>query len=94
MACGEGYGTAELARRAARVTGVDANPEAFEHACEVLITAQEIIIDRASYPTEKIAENSRDYRPLGIGSANLGAPEFHEALDFAIGDEYTLQACR
>ena len=32
MACGEGYGTAELARRAARVTGVDANPEAFEHA--------------------------------------------------------------
>jgi 2-polyprenyl-3-methyl-5-hydroxy-6-metoxy-1,4-benzoquinol methylase len=32
MACGEGYGAAELARRAARVTGVDANPEAFEHA--------------------------------------------------------------
>ena len=32
MACGEGYGTAELATRAARVTGVDANPEAFEHA--------------------------------------------------------------
>lgn len=32
MACGEGYGTEVLARRAARVTGVDANPEAFEHA--------------------------------------------------------------
>ena len=32
MACGEGYGTAVLAKRAARVTGVDANPEAFEHA--------------------------------------------------------------
>jgi SAM-dependent methyltransferase len=32
LACGEGYGTAELARRAARVTGVDANPEAHEHA--------------------------------------------------------------
>src|SRR5437588_6074706 len=32
MACGEGYGTAALARRAARVTGVDANPEAHEHA--------------------------------------------------------------
>ncbi len=32
MACGEGYGTDVLARRAARVTGVDANPEAFEHA--------------------------------------------------------------
>jgi 2-polyprenyl-3-methyl-5-hydroxy-6-metoxy-1,4-benzoquinol methylase len=32
MACGEGYGSDVLARRAARVTGVDANPEAFEHA--------------------------------------------------------------
>ena len=32
MACGEGYGTALLAERAARVTGVDANPEAHEHA--------------------------------------------------------------
>src|SRR5918997_1899996 len=32
LGCGEGYGTAVLARRAARVTGVDANPEAFEHA--------------------------------------------------------------
>lgn len=32
MACGEGYGTAALARKAARVTGVEANPEAFEHA--------------------------------------------------------------
>ncbi len=32
MACGEGYGSAALARRAARVTGVDANPEAYEHA--------------------------------------------------------------
>ena len=32
MACGEGYGTHELARRARRVTGVDANPEAHEHA--------------------------------------------------------------
>ncbi len=32
MACGEGYGSAVLARRAARVTGVDANPEAYDHA--------------------------------------------------------------
>jgi len=32
MACGEGYGTAVLAERAARVTGVDANPDAHEHA--------------------------------------------------------------
>ncbi len=45
----------------------------FRHACEVAITAQEIIVDNASYPTPAIARNSRDYRPLGIGFANLGA---------------------
>jgi len=49
------------------------DPEAFGHACEVIITAQEIIVDNASYPTEKIAQNSYDYRPLGLGYANLGA---------------------
>jgi ribonucleoside-diphosphate reductase alpha chain len=49
------------------------DPEAFGHACEVIITAQEILVDNASYPTEKIAQNSYDYRPLGLGYANLGA---------------------
>ena len=48
-------------------------PEAFVHACEVFITAQEIIVSSASYPTEKIAKNSEEYRPLGLGYANLGA---------------------
>ena len=43
------------------------------HACEIAITAQEIIVDRASYPTERIAENSYRFRPLGLGYANLGA---------------------
>ena len=38
-----------------------------------MITAQEIIVDNASYPTEKIAQNSHDFRPLGLGYANLGA---------------------
>ena len=47
--------------------------EAFEHACEVIFTAQEIWVDRASYPTPKIAENSYAYRPIGLGYANLGA---------------------
>jgi len=47
--------------------------EAFKHACRILITAQEIIVDNASYPTPRIAENSHDYRPLGLGYANLGA---------------------
>jgi ribonucleoside-diphosphate reductase alpha chain len=47
--------------------------EAFRRAVDVLITAQEIIVDNASYPTEKIARNSHDFRPLGLGYANLGA---------------------
>src|SRR5258707_7201391 len=47
--------------------------EAFRHACDTMIMAQEIIVDNASYPTEKIAENSHNYRPLGLGFANLGA---------------------
>jgi ribonucleoside-diphosphate reductase alpha chain len=46
---------------------------AFKHSCEVMITAMEIIVGNASYPTPKIAENSRRFRPLGIGYANLGA---------------------
>ncbi len=45
----------------------------FRHACEIVITAQEIIVDNASYPTPRIEENSHAYRPLGIGYANLGA---------------------
>jgi ribonucleoside-diphosphate reductase alpha chain len=47
--------------------------EAFSHAVDVTITAQEILVDNASYPSEKIARNSHDFRPLGIGYANLGA---------------------
>ncbi|MDH3402053.1 MAG: vitamin B12-dependent ribonucleotide reductase [Acidobacteriota bacterium] len=47
--------------------------ESFRHTCEVLITAQEIIVDHASYPTKRIEENSHRFRPLGIGFANLGA---------------------
>ncbi len=46
---------------------------AFRHGVDVLITAMEIIVDNASYPTEKIAKNSHAYRPLGLGYANLGA---------------------
>jgi ribonucleoside-diphosphate reductase alpha chain len=47
--------------------------EAYRHAVDTLIVAQEIIVDNASYPTEKIALNSRNFRPLGLGYANLGA---------------------
>ncbi|MBS1835798.1 MAG: vitamin B12-dependent ribonucleotide reductase [Acidobacteria bacterium] len=47
--------------------------EAFRHAVDTTILAQEILVDNAAYPTEKIAKNSHDYRPLGLGFANLGA---------------------
>ena len=47
--------------------------EAYRHAVDILITAQEIIVDNAGYPTEAIMRNSHDYRPLGLGYANLGA---------------------
>lgn len=47
--------------------------ERFKAAVRVFITAQEIIVDNASYPTKEIAENSHIFRTLGLGYANLGA---------------------
>jgi ribonucleoside-diphosphate reductase alpha chain len=47
--------------------------ERFKRAVEIFITAQEIIVDNASYPTAPIAWNSHRYRTLGLGYANLGA---------------------
>jgi ribonucleoside-diphosphate reductase alpha chain len=47
--------------------------EAFRHAVDTMIIAQEIIVDNASYPTEQIGTNSHNFRPLGLGFANLGA---------------------
>jgi ribonucleoside-diphosphate reductase alpha chain len=46
--------------------------EAFQAAVRTVITAQEILVDNASYPTPAIDRNSHDYRPLGLGYANLG----------------------
>ncbi len=47
--------------------------EAYRHTVRVFITAMEILVDFASYPTEKMARNSHDYRTLGLGYANLGS---------------------
>ena len=46
---------------------------AYRHAISVVITAMEILVDNSGYPTEAISKNSHDYRPLGLGYANLGA---------------------
>src|SRR5689334_4896345 len=45
----------------------------FRHAVEIMFTAQEILVGESDYPTEKIGENARAYRQLGLGYANLGA---------------------
>jgi ribonucleoside-diphosphate reductase alpha chain len=54
----------------------------FRHAVDITITAQEILVDNASYPTPMIAQNSRDFRPLGLGYANLGALLMSLALPY------------
>ena len=46
---------------------------AFRHAVDVMITAQDILVDNSSYPTEEIGRNAHDFRELGLGYANLGA---------------------
>ncbi|MCG8334569.1 MAG: vitamin B12-dependent ribonucleotide reductase [Proteobacteria bacterium] len=46
--------------------------ESFKRACRIMLVAQDILVDFASYPTKKIAVNSHEYRPLGLGYANLG----------------------
>ena len=62
--------------------------DAYRHAVDILITAQEILVDNAGYPTQAIMANSHDYRPLGLGYANLGA------LLMAAGHPYDSDAGR
>ncbi|MCR9296776.1 MAG: vitamin B12-dependent ribonucleotide reductase [bacterium] len=47
--------------------------DGFTATCRIFFIAQEILVDHASYPTERIAENSHLYRPLGLGYSNLGS---------------------
>jgi ribonucleoside-diphosphate reductase alpha chain len=56
--------------------------QGYRHACRVFFVAQEVLVDLSSYPTAQIAKNSHDYRPLGLGYANLGS------LLMAIGVPY------
>jgi ribonucleoside-diphosphate reductase alpha chain len=62
--------------------------EAYRRAISITIMAMEIIVDNSKYPTEKIAENSHAYRPLGLGYANLGA------LLMSLGIPYDSEAGR
>ncbi|HEV7523728.1 MAG TPA: vitamin B12-dependent ribonucleotide reductase [Acidimicrobiia bacterium] len=56
--------------------------DGFKHTVEVMFTAQEILVGNADYPTEKIAENSRTFRQLGLGYANLGALLMAEGMPY------------
>ncbi len=56
--------------------------DAFQHAVDVIITAQDMIVDKAAYPTAAITRNSSDYRSLGLGYADLGALLMSLALPY------------
>jgi ribonucleoside-diphosphate reductase alpha chain len=58
----------------------------FRAACRIMITAQEIIVPNSSYPTKAIERNSHDYRPLGLGYANLGALLMSRGLPYDSDD--------
>ncbi|MGE3843168.1 MAG: vitamin B12-dependent ribonucleotide reductase [Vicinamibacterales bacterium] len=60
--------------------------DAFRQAVRVVITAQEILVDNASYPTRAIERNSHAYRPLGLGYANLGALLMSRGLPYDSDD--------
>ena len=49
------------------------NVARFQAACRIYFIAQEILVDHASYPTHRIAQNSHKFRPLGLGYSNLGS---------------------
>jgi ribonucleoside-diphosphate reductase alpha chain len=67
--------------------------EAYKHAIHITITAQEILVSNASYPTEKIAKNSEDFRPLGLGYANLGALLMARGVPYDSRQGRDLAAC-
>jgi ribonucleoside-diphosphate reductase alpha chain len=58
---------------------------AFDAASRTMITAQEILVDNSSYPTKAIEKNSHEYRPLGLGYANLGALLMSRGLPYDSG---------
>ena len=66
--------------------------DAYRYACQVTITAQEILVDHAGYPTPQIELNSHLFRPLGLGYANLGALLMSRGLAYDSKDGQTYAA--
>jgi ribonucleoside-diphosphate reductase alpha chain len=67
--------------------------DGYRYANRVFFLAQEIMVSFASYPTERIARNSEDYRPLGLGYANLGTLLMVEGLPYDSEAARTYAAC-
>ena len=65
----------------------------FRAACRIFITAQEILVDHASYPTDRICQNSHKFRPLGLGYANLGSLIMADGLPYDSNPGRGLAAC-
>jgi len=65
----------------------------YRHAVQLTITAQEIVVSPASYPTEKIGKNSEAFRPLGLGYANLGALLMAKGIPYDSPKGRDLAAC-
>ena len=70
--------------------GGEFDTECFKHAARTFIIAQEVIVSNSKYPTDSIRTNSEDFRPLGLGYANLGGLLMHRGLayDSAAGRAY------
>ena len=60
--------------------------EGYRHTIRLLIQSQEILVDYSSYPTPDIAQNSHDYRPLGLGYANLGTLLMRRGMSYDSAD--------
>ncbi len=67
--------------------------DGYRHANRVFFLAQEILVSFASYPTEKIARRSEDFRPLGLGYANLGTLLMVNGLPYDSDDARAYAAC-
>jgi ribonucleoside-diphosphate reductase alpha chain len=70
----------------------DIDVEAFKKAIQVTITAMEMSVNNSSYPTAAITQNSHDYRPLGLGYANLGALLMSRGVAYDSDEGRTLAA--
>jgi ribonucleoside-diphosphate reductase alpha chain len=64
--------------------------ERFTAACRIFFVAQEILVDRASYPTNEIAKNSHAFRPLGLGYSNLGSLLMSSGIPYDSPEAYGL----